>query len=453
MSTLVLEINDAGLIASDGEQIHLQSPGYAVVEKGGLVVGAEALNRSRLNPRATHNRFWAQLNLDPLFNATAQIAHHGDLTYHHLDSLWHELKTDCDELLLTVPGSFTSRQLGLLLGIAQRLELPVRGLVDTAVAAAAQARPPAGPCLHLEIHLHQVTGTRMDIGQEVTRISVEEAAKSGLAGLREHWAELIADSFMRNTRFDPLHDAGVEQALHNHLPGWLDSLRSAPSATLELEAGGKTRTIRLTRERLIQAAEGVYQEIETKLQTLLPSHQPGSLLIGARLAALPGLLDRLGEFSGRQVTALAATTPAAGALAHLPAIRSEAEALPFVTRLPMPAGAAAQNPTDRPGPAPSHLLYQNQAYPIRADGLKVGADLPAGTVGILLNRRQVGTVKPQCRIRANGGTIIAEPEVEAEVRLNEQRITQPTPLHLGDQLRIGSPGARLDLIAVKEHGA
>ena len=51
--------------------------------------------------------------------------------------------------------------------------------------------------------------------------------------------KLIAQVFVRTTRFDPLHRGESEQALYLRLPGWLEELRQRETTTLVMEAGAK----------------------------------------------------------------------------------------------------------------------------------------------------------------------------------------------------------------------
>ena len=56
--------------------------------------------------------------------------------------------------------------------------------------------------------------------------------------LRRQWVKAIGEEFVRKTRFDPLHDAATEQAVHDRLPGLLDAIAESGSEPFEIEAGG-----------------------------------------------------------------------------------------------------------------------------------------------------------------------------------------------------------------------
>ena len=56
---------------------------------------------------------------------------------------------------------------------------------------------------------------------------------------------MVATNFVRETRFDPLHQATTEQRLHDLLPGWLQALADADETSAEIEFGATTYRIRL----------------------------------------------------------------------------------------------------------------------------------------------------------------------------------------------------------------
>jgi hypothetical protein len=61
--------------------------------------------------------------------------------------------------------------------------------------------------------------------------------RHGKLSLEEAWVESIAVTFVRRTRFDPLHDARNEQALWNGLAGWVAALGDAETTEIEIQDG------------------------------------------------------------------------------------------------------------------------------------------------------------------------------------------------------------------------
>ena len=119
MTLGIIELNDSGIqVAVDGDLV-TTSPGYAVMDGEKLLVGTEAAKFVRLLPSWTNNRFWNQLNTDPIPNATEAVRHHADLAFAHLESLWDQIKERADQVIFLVPGFYDRSNLGLLLGMAK----------------------------------------------------------------------------------------------------------------------------------------------------------------------------------------------------------------------------------------------------------------------------------------------------------------------------------------------
>ena len=248
MANYAIELNDAGIVAANAEgEIVGPSPGYAHMDGSALLVGQPAMSRSRLNPRRSLNTFWDGLGTDPLSRPFPEQLTQADLAHRHLQ----EFVTDLSEwqgeetvprVLLAIPGSFLTWQLGLLLGISRSAGLAVQGLVDSAVAAAV-GKAPGGAVFHLDVQLHRVVWTELDTSAGVSRRRVEENGSVGWVGLVDAWAKDIAAQFLRATRFDPLHNAASEQDLYNEIPGWLETLSRTEVVGIGLSYAGRDYAI------------------------------------------------------------------------------------------------------------------------------------------------------------------------------------------------------------------
>jgi hypothetical protein len=448
----VIELNDAGVTVSHDESVLLESPGCAIVDGNQILVGEAALRHSRLNPRASYDRFWEQLSLDPLPRRHAKVQHHADLAYHHLAAIWEQVKSDVNEVIFAVPGSFSTQQLGLLLGIARACAIPAAGLIDAALAAASTAQA-AGKLWHLDVQLHRVVLTEFDAHNHLMRTAVHDVARRGLVTLREIWANTIAEAFLREARFDPLHRADSEQALYDHLPHWLASYRDRSSAVLELKTRHRTHRLTLSRARLTQAATGLYDEITNNARTHLGAGEPSALLVSHRLHELPGALEALAHLPDCEVVPLDRDATARGAVMYAARIRSDGEALKFVTRLPLHAPALqSEIRARRTGTVlsrPTHVLHQGRAYPIADRPLIVGTNLPADTFGIELGIDHSSAAHHRCTIRRQGAEIVIENLTDDKIVLNGQNLTARATAEIGDMIRIGA--AELQLIAVVNH--
>ena len=276
MSLIGIELADAGIMAADSTTEALlqidgqacESPGFALPQKEGLLVGKAAESKAHLFPRQIIHNFWDHLNTDPLEQpgnylpqSTAEIA------YNHLDSIWQQIQRSGADVIMAVPGFYDRQQLGLILGIANELSIPVRGFVPLALAASPGAQP-GKMMLHLDIHLHRLEVTYVKQEEQLSMEDPVTGTKKGLIYLHRKWAEAIAQEFVSSTRFDPLHRAVSEQELYDRLPGILFNLQHSPSIAFDMTGGSRTYGITLTRELFTAQAESVYTEIGQIIQGL-----------------------------------------------------------------------------------------------------------------------------------------------------------------------------------------
>lgn len=315
MAFAAIELNDAAVVLARDGTLLTQSPGYALIEQDILLVGEDALRQARLKPRLVSSRFWDRLSTDPVFPATIPGASFADLARAHLSQVWARSGLDVDGLILVVPGSFERRQLGLLLGIAEQLALPVRGMVDSALVA---CRPQAkeGLIVHVDIHLHRAVVTGIEVSDEARRVFHQSLAGHGLVQLYERWVKLIADGFVQTTRFDPLHGAESEQAIYDRLPLWLSALDEQESMGIEMSArDGSVHVIRLFRTQVVECARAFYVRLGTAIREL-SGGRAFALQLAHGAVRLPGLAGALQSASNARAISLPFGAGALGALSH-----------------------------------------------------------------------------------------------------------------------------------------
>ncbi len=478
MTTLALEIHDAGLTAVDESgAASPPSPGYALVDGGAVITGRAAVARAREKPRWIHHRFWHDLDTEPLGKPFPRDLTSADLAHAHLSEIWGSVPGAADSVLLAIPGCYSTHQLGLILGIARSCGLPVAGLVDAAVAATATATAAAGHpghrLFHLDLHLHRVVLSELEMSAPPSSASVPRATVArrhvkvgdgtGQVALLDAWARRVAELFVHATRYDPLHSAAAEQALFSHLPEWLEALRSDELIEVTLGPEGRERSIELTRPDLVAAADDFYDSVLELVLSLKEAGENVTLLLARQIAELPGLEPRLEELRGVTTVRLPAGAAAGGALRTLDQIASGADAtagLPFVTRLSFEARPAASAPdaaaasapqAARPaaGDRPTHLLHQGRAYPITRRPFRLGVAL-GGQRGLELEGSTAGISRSHCSIHQRGTEVIMEDHSTYGSFLNGERIDGEATLSVGDRLRLGTPGIEVELIAVVE---
>ncbi|RLA43733.1 MAG: hypothetical protein DRR06_11375 [Gammaproteobacteria bacterium] len=360
MGTAIIDLNDSAIQCQHGD-VFLAAPGYALLTRQGVITGLDAVRQAWLLPQQSHNQYWHQLNLSPLAGANSHARHHADLAYAQLQALYRDANQP-EQVIFTIPGNFTADQLSILLGLVKALPFRAVGLVDAAIAAACQTDQ-SGEIIHVDIQLHTSVITRIACGEQVSRRHATQHPDISLKGFYDTWAYFIADRFIREYRYDPMHTAAGEQQLRDLLPGWLQQLNSSEEIEIELSAKQGNFRLNVLRTDLISANSQRWQRLA---DAIARENQPDAILISHRISALPGAEDYI-EYAGvlRPDAAITAS------LSHATHIESGADKLAFITTLP----AIAPAPVEKPIPTapravtagqrlPSHVLYQHQAYAI-----------------------------------------------------------------------------------------
>ena len=463
MTLIGLELSDAGIMAADSTTDNLlqvdgqayESPGFALPEKNGLQVGQAAASKAHLFPRQIINHFWDHLNTDALEQSGRQSPQStAEIAYQHLDLIWQRIQKKGSEIIIAVPGFYGRQQLGLILGIANELSIPVKGFVPLALAAAPGAHP-GKMILHLDIHLHRLEVTYLKQGQQFTVEDSLTGHEKGLIYLHRQWAEAIGQEFVSSTRFDPFHRAASEQELFDRLPGVFYNLQHSPSIAFDMTGGSRTYGITLTRDLLARKAASVYTEIGQIIERLRAQHgenEPSVILqITHRLARLPGCKEILGDIKAAEIVVLEEGAGARGVLEiwHQLSDQSDNGEISYFTTRPLPQARPVQDQgraIDTSSNAyPTHLLCRSIAHRISEKPLYIGH---AGTNSKLQVSRLPGTISTEYfSLQLRGQEVVLNNLSPDGTYVNETRITGSTVLQLGQTLGFGTPGETFQLIA------
>ena len=444
MSLKVIELNDVSLQVGDAGGVAAAGPGFALLEGKELKLGVAAEQRHRIFPTASHDKFWHELDMEPL-HISGRIRHHADLAYSQLLELAREAGIGKDEeVLLAVPGHYGKQQLGLLLGIAGQCPFRVAGMVDSALAAAADA-PGGEHIVYADLFLHQVLLTRLTrTGGELTVDEVVQVPQAGRQQLLDALMQIANDAFIRQCRFNPQHDAGSEQELYSTLAAWTgDGASERGNLTMELKAGALTHTAKLPHDQLLAGLDKSWGRL---LRSLLPLTELSGvgILVDHRLALLPGAVAALGEAGPLWVARPEAVTETC--LRHHELIGG-GEGVHRIRALPDldSPGEAAESRANH-STAPTHVLFRNRALPVADlaivnnpngsgdDALKLDLPGPSVTLGRIL--------KQQSEVMLDCG--------ETEFRLNDARVKGRQPLKLGDRIRFPELSDELLMIEVDD---
>lgn len=445
MSRVVIELNDLALQAGSEAGLLAASPGFALLQGKEVLLGAKAEAQHRLYPTSSYDKFWHELNMEPLHTTRGRIRHHADLAYSHLLAIAEEAEID-GEVILAVPGHFSREQLGLLLGIAGQCPFQVTGMIDSALAASADAES-GDELVHIALHLHQILLTRLRRGGgELAVDKVVPAPQIGRRQLLDALLRIANDAFIRQCRFNPQHEAASEQKLYSLLADWLGSAGPEPgkareSLQMELDADTMTHRAKLPGDQLLAALTKPWRSLRATLAPLLESPATG-LLLDHRLAHLPGFHAVVEDLGPLQITRPGAAIE--NVLRHGDQITA-GEGVRRIRSLTLHEARQADTPETAPA-TPTHVLFRNRALPVNDLPLVSQANGSAGTSLVLDIPGPAATlgriVLRQSRVLLNCG--------DSEFRLNDAPVTGSQPLQLGDRVRFPQAADELLLIEVSD---
>ena len=447
MSLLAAHINDAGISVLSAERLLYREPGFALLDDDELITGSKAFENARIKPRRIQNRFWSELTTDVLADRRFQHLSGADLVSRQLEQIWQAVAAAGDRLVVAVPAYMTGEHLGLFLGIANELDVPVVGLVDAAVAATRREYQGAVP-VHVDMGLHVATLSRLRQGgqAQLDRSTVIES--SGLLPLYDAWIRVISEAFVKQSRFDPLHTAETEQLLLDRLGGWLASASANDRVALEIEYRGISHSAELESLELISAAAPVYQRIASQLRAIYRAEETPAIQLSDRAARMPGLAEMLAARVGGEIFLLEPGATARGLLTRCRDMQRGDGGVTLIRQLPWDQSAVKIEKGELPVAAgqPTHLLFENTAYPIDGRPLLMGSQPVAGERWIDLRGDMPGVSRRHCSFERRNGQCIVEDYSRYGTFLNGHKIDASAVLQVGDLVRLGSPGYEFRLI-------
>lgn len=423
---LILEANDIEItLTRDGETLYFE-PGVAYVDKNGATFGHQALTRSRLHPRQSHNQFWQRLNADPVAPPGPGVANQADLVYLHLAAIRDAAGLGKrNDLVVAAPPTAKAPQLGVLLGIAAEAGFQVTAIVDASVAAASRLAA-AGAISLLDITWHRALVARLETQQaadgsmQVQRTALDEVPAAGFAALLEGWVDAVADRFVEGTRFDPLRIAETEQQVFDQVRAGMES--NDAEYAIDVQHEGVSRHVNVGKRVFAAKSEQRYRLLANAIGTTT------TLAMTDRARRLPGLAAFLQQTHA--VVPLPANTVATAIEQHAELMARPAGGSGVNLIAALPASAEAPESTAVP---PTHLLCGATA--VALDRETHASDLPAQSTGA-----------PTFRVKRDQRGVAIAPDEDADVLLNGTRIDFEQNVRAGDRVVCG--GVEFLLIAV-----
>jgi hypothetical protein len=454
MAVFAIDLNDRALAFASGGRVLSCAPSAVFDGTSPNAQGAEAIGAQA----------WGSLRRSPMTTSTRHVGDlaRADSAARSLALLAAELSARLEEqpvppganVWVAAPAAVPPHALGLLLGAAPDIGLPIAGFIDAAVVSAAVLGLDR-PALALDLGLHHIGVTALEAGGEVRRRAVLTNERSGLLEIYQAWLALASTVFVKRLRFDPLHQGASEQQLFDALSGAAQDATRRGEASVAIERNGARLEVTVSRDQLAQKAEPVYREIVRLLHALRPAGAPLALMVPRIALELPGLHAALREFNGCELIALAdGFAAAACSTLELPD-RESAERVALVRRLPTrfapECAALATRELLRhevaPAREPTHVLYAGKAYLLGRQTLTVGR-LSASDHTIALAEGLAGVSRRHCTFLREAAETVLVDHSRHGTFVNGERVFERVRVHAGDRVRLGEPGVELALIAV-----
>lgn len=321
MATIGIELCDAGIQTAavddanspaplevpDGAG-HTEWPGFCHAEGAKLVFGRGGEDNWFVHPRRVLHTFWARLAHEPstLSNGTKLLSF-SELSYFFLREYAARLKAakSVDKIAIAVPSAYLKdaatedEKIGLLLGMAGELKLPVAGLVDMACAALCDPRAhgfnPALPVVVIDLQLEGADITLCGTDGKLERKDFIHLPNSGYAHLLKLITGTMGNRFLRHTAFDILEDGRIEQTFFRQTKEFL--LSDAPEWRYHINTATRGYEMTAKREQLAGDTHAFAQTLVQGLQTFLqqsPHHsEPCTIALTDRTGHLPGIETKL----------------------------------------------------------------------------------------------------------------------------------------------------------------
>lgn len=445
MSLKVIELNDKAIRVGDSSGLLLHSPGFALADDNELHLGEKAEQQARLKPTRSYNKYWQELNLDPIDHGN-EFRHHADIAHAHLQHLAAEADIG-DDVILAVPGSFSRQQLSILLGLAQHCDFNVVGMVDSAVAASVAAAKSRN-IIYADLQLHQVVLSKLSIADNQLQTgSTVQIPGVGSQNFMDLMMQMATGMFIQQCRFNPQHNANSEQQLYNELPGWLAQAREG-NLILELKAGTTVHTAKMPYDSLVSSLNNHFKKINDQIGALA-TEADTQLLLSPNLAALPGFEASIAP--AVDLLVLEPHTVNEASLEYRKLITSNPDGIQLVRNLPASASAGSHSQRQKPQrDFPTHVLFRHRALPVSSIEIEnresVNGDSgAAGKLSLVIEGlpASLGRIeKRQDGVYFDSG--------EVEFLLNRQSKTGAHRLSVGDRVHFAGSDEELTLIQVQD---
>lgn len=481
MANLGIDLSDAGVLAAaaQGDEYRLLPlpkggetavpwAGFAHHDGAKLAYGPAAEDAWFMSPRRVTNGFLARLTHDPVaLNLPGKVPSHSELAFHFLGEFIARVVAGSgqpERVVLAVPGAYLrdaateEERIGLLLGIASELKLPLAAIIDLACAGladpSAPALNPALPVLVIDVHLLAAEISLLAADKRMARRAYAEVPNAGMAQLLKHLNGAMGNRFLRHTTFDIMADGRIEQMFYRQTKLFVQG--GAAEYRYHINTEQRAYEMPAKHEQLAADSQAFIRQVEAVLVPFARSHAVApdacTVVLSERAAVVPGLEARLRAAGHRRVLRLAPGAAARGAarLAARATVPADISAVEVETSLPLSdlhRGGAAPWRTHlhkgkSPGGAvPTHVVIGGTGHPIGGNATFTIGSAAAGPDLVLPGNFDAESDGTVALVRDGGRLWLKEPgDGGAQSTL--------TALEAGDRVSVHGGGGAGELLFI-----
>lgn len=347
---------------------------------------------------------------------------------------------------IAVAANERASKLGELLGECLAERISIAGFVDAAVLAASAAGM-QGVGVVLALQRQDAVATRVvETAGMQRRAAMLQEQGCGWGDLRRVCLQRIADTMIRQTRFDPLHEINDERYLADHLQAWLQQATTTGEVRIELMALGKPLAVVLSLDDFVKATEPVLRKLRGLLRDLRLPGMEQYFLLPEALLDFPGVSAMLSGFGHVPIFLMSDGLAArAAARCHFSQTHDRQVFLHrqiMIAKFYEPKRFSAVH--SKPYQKPTHMLYENKVWSL-ATPVSIGR---ATDSALLLPAGLVGVSRQHCTVYSDADESVVIDHSRYGTWVNEEPVRGRQRLAAGDRLRIGDPGVELSLITV-----
>jgi hypothetical protein len=373
-------------------------------------------------------------------------------------------------IVAALPAYLSEAQVGLLTELAAKAKCPLRAVVPTPVAvvlAAYEQLPWSGLALVVDVDGHGLTWAAVDVGaDQVQLLHSQTATYLGRGAWLGKLLDGVAHRCVRQTRRDPREGADTEQSLYDQLGQILDTLAGSGHVELALQTAKWYQRLSFQTEELAGYCSSLVRQALAEMQALLAATAAhgvaATLVMTGSAACLPGLQAALAErfqvpstprpvpapdeesdFGEDLLMAARQNNPvhvlqadAVARAAHELAIRLHRGDIPpgSLEQVQLPLAAAGSSGDG----GPPRLNFRGQDYLLPATTFTLGRD---PSCDLVFESELYPSVSARhCEIVYERRTYTLRDRSRHGTMVNDRRVTQQTPLHSGDWIRLGPSG-------------